>query len=427
MAAPQHPLTDPAVANGRPGRPLLADAPALDSPETSIALGPERDRRRFSVYEPLAAFKLVEELDFLTRRAIEPIPFYAPQFLVPAMPRLDDRHLKLMVARDEGEGRSRLRLLMPFSVEATGLFGGPPCVRAWTHPFGPRGTLLLDHDDPTGTVASLFDAVRDKVLGLPPLLVVPDLRLDGPVAAALMAEAARRGLPAQVIEARKRACLDAVGDPSAFLGSALSARRRRELARVRRRLDQSGSVTFETARRQGDVREALEDFLVLEASGWKGRARSALLTDRYRSAFAREAVDGLAARDRVRIYTLKLDGHAVASVVVLVAEGQAVLWKMAYDEEHASASPGFQLMAATSQALIADPTVRFVDSCAVPDHMMINRIWRSRVEVATLVLGLKEDGGRSVQRAANGLKRVRRIRQAAWRLRTGLRRMPWVG
>lgn len=409
------------------------DDPSLDAPvrsftedpqngaESSVAMPAGRDHRRFSVYEPLAAFDLVEELDFLTARAIEPVPFYAPQFLVPAMPRLDERQIRLLVARDEDDRRSRLRLLMPFSVEATGVIGGPSCVRAWTHPFGPRGTVQIDHDNPGGTICDLFDALRSAELGLPPLFVVPDLRLDGSVARALLDEAKARQLPFRLVDTRYRACLDATRSSRAFLEQALSSRRRHELARQRRRMAANGHVHFEIARDQGEVREASEEFLALEASGWKGRARSALLNDRYRAAFAREALDALSVRDRVRLFTLKLDGRAVASAVVLVAQGQAVLWKMAYDEAHATHSPGFQLLAELSLALLDDTDVAFVDSCAVPDHSLVNRLWRERIEIGTLVLGLDPGGERMVRRATAALGRQRALRQAGWRARSFLK------
>lgn len=420
MAAPRRSFPGKGLSSCGPDHvPCQASADGAPMPATASGAG----QRRFDVYEPLAAFELLDELEFLTQRAIEPVPFYAPQFLVPAMPRLDDRHVRLMVARDEKDGRSRLRLLMPFSVERSGLLGGPSCVRAWTHPFGPRGGPPIDHDDPAGTVASLFDTLREPRMKLPPILVAPDLRLDGPVATTLLAEAARRGLPVRIVERRERACLSAEGDAERFLPSALSARRQRELSRQRRRLEARGRVGFTVASKRQQVREAAEIFLELEASGWKGRARSALLNDRYRAAFAREALDGLAELQRVRVYTLTLDGRAIASAILLVTGGEAALWKIAYDEAAADVSPGFQLLAKASQAMLRDPAIRFVDSCAVPDHSLVNRLWRDRIEIGTLVIGLHPDAQRAVARASAGVTRTRRAREGLWRVRSLLKRL----
>ena len=96
--------------------------------------------RRLSVYAASAGFELVEELDHLAARSIEPNVFFNPRFLAPAMPRLEDREVFLAVMRDENDHRSRLRFLLPYSVERPGLGIGPAILRAWSSPYGPLGT-----------------------------------------------------------------------------------------------------------------------------------------------------------------------------------------------------------------------------------------------------------------------------------------------
>lgn len=399
------------------------------APEASVAMGGGigNSLRRVSIYLPRAAFDLVDELDFLTRRAIDQNVFFAPQFLIPAMPRLDERAVKLMVVRDEAPRRSRLRFLMPYSVERAGLVGGPATIRAWTHPFGPLGTPLLDADDPTETLASVLKAMSDPALALPGVLVLPDVRIAEPFAATLHEAAAALGLPVAVVNRFERAALakGEAGEAGGVegLSRSLPSKRRREVQRQRRMLDAKGAPSFEVARAPAAVRAAMEEFLVLEASGWKGRERSALIMDRYRAAFAREAVDKLGDRDRTRIFTLRLDGVPIASLVAFVVGGEAFAWKMAYDEAHAAASPGLQMLLMASDALIADPLVRRVDSCAVPDHALMNRLWRDRIAVGTLVVGLHPGAGRRVASVAGNLEAVRRARNTARLLRARLRSM----
>ena len=409
-------LSSPSAA---PTIGLLDQDRPLDNPEQNLSTGHGDGVRRFSVYLPSAAFDLEPELDFLTARAIDQNIFFAPQFLVPAMPRLDERQVRLMVIRDEGPSRSRLRFLMPYSIERTGLFAGPSVIRAWTHPFGPLGTPLVDSDDPTATIENLLQTLSRKELGFPSVLVLPELRIDEPFARTLLATAKRLGLPFASAHGFDRASLDA--GPGASMADVLSSKRRRELQRQRRLLEAKGVVTFDVARTPLDVRPAMEEFLTLEASGWKGRERSALIMDRYRAAFARESVHKLAEKDRVRIFTLRLDGVAIASLVAFVVGGEAFAWKMGFDETHSAASPGLQMMVQVTEALMMDPAVTRADSCAVPDHFLMNRLWKQRLPIQTLVVGLTRESGRAVERAASGLEQVRRTRNAARLLRQRVR------
>jgi hypothetical protein len=44
-------------------------------------------------------------------------------------------------------------------------------------------------------------------------------------------------------------------------------------------------------------------------------------------------------------------------------------------------------------ALLADETVAFTDSCAAPDHPMIDHLWRERFAMADVMIGLRPGAG----------------------------------
>ena len=46
-----------------------------------------------------------------------------------------------------------------------------------------------------------------------------------------------------------------------------------------------------------------------------------------------------------------------------------------------------------TDALLADATVAFADSCAAPDHPMIDHLWRERFAMADLMIGLRPGAG----------------------------------
>jgi hypothetical protein len=42
-----------------------------------------------------------------------------------------------------------------------------------------------------------------------------------------------------------------------------------------------------------------------------------------------------------------------------------------------------------TEVLLADDTVAFADSCATADHSMIDHLWRERLAMADLMIGLR--------------------------------------
>jgi hypothetical protein len=64
----------------------------------------------------------------------------------------------------------------------------------------------------------------------------------------------------------------------------------------------------------------------------------------------------------------------------------AYAFKIAFDESFARFSPGVQLELDNVVAFHERPQLRWMDSCAVARHFMINRLWTDRRTVRTLLL-----------------------------------------
>jgi CelD/BcsL family acetyltransferase involved in cellulose biosynthesis len=380
-----------------------------------IAVG--RPGRQLWLYPRQASYDLEAEMDFLTHRALEPNVFFSARFLAPAIPRLDERQVRTALIRDDQNGRSRIRLLMPFSVEKPGFAMGPSILRVWSNPFGPLGTPLVDAEDAAETIDNLLEALGNPASKLPGVLVLPDLRMDGPVAKLLRAVAINRDLPLTVTNLTQRPMLDSMEDGQTYLAQSIGKSHLRDMRRQMRLLQQHGRLDYSVARQPRDIETRMEEFLALEASGWKGRKRSAMVMDRLRAAFAREAVANLAERDAVRIHTLDLDGSAIASMIVFIMSGEAYTWKTAYDEAYARYSPGKLLTARLTEWHLDDANIDRTDSCAVTDHPIMSRLWREREQMGTLVIGLKRNSDRDVRQAAAQLHLYRNTRNIARILR----------
>jgi CelD/BcsL family acetyltransferase involved in cellulose biosynthesis len=118
---------------------------------------------------------------------------------------------------------------------------------------------------------------------------------------------------------------------------------RRNVRRHRRRLEEHGLVRLDVHDGPDALDEVLTEAFRLEASGWKGDARSAIdarpATRRFYRDVARLAGD----RGWLLLAALRLDGRAVAVDLCLEHAGLHHVVKTAYDESLASLSPGLLL------------------------------------------------------------------------------------
>ncbi len=347
-------------------------APAASSTLADVSLKAER--------RTLAALTdIVEPWRALCERAAEPNVFYDPAFALAAAP-IFGQGVEAILIWDAAE---RLVGFFPFSVASRRYGIRLPLILGWTYHFAPLGTPLVDRDFCDEAVAAFLARIaRDDEL--PKLLLLPLLNESGPVAAALRAGPIR----CAAFDRHQRAFLAPTGDRTLYLENAISAKRRKELRRQRHRLADGGSVVFSVAQEPNEVAAALDDFLALEAGGWKGRAGTAIAQNPDIRRFVESAVMALANRGSAQVARLLRGTQPVASAITLSSGRGAWGWKIAYDESFAAASPGVQLYFDLTTTLLADPAIAFVDSCATPDHPMIDHLWRKRLSLGDWLIGV---------------------------------------
>jgi CelD/BcsL family acetyltransferase involved in cellulose biosynthesis len=385
-------------------------ARAADLPTPATVAG----RRAFhcAIVEPNSLPALASEWAALASRSVSDNAFFHPDFALLAIACLGSGVVLATVAGDDG------RLVAAAPVRRGRLGRIAPAVRLWSHDYGPLGSPLVEAAVCGPALDALIEGLSPPGSGIG--LVAPDLPLDGPVAAAMIEGAARAGRPVRILDRRERAvCRRAPGGP-ADVRATLPARRRKEYARQLRRLGDSGPVAFETATDPDRVMARFEEFLAVEAAGWKGRRGTALASSATTAEFGRAVVFNHARSGRARIDSLRLGDHPLAVVVSFVAGATAWTWKIAYDETYARYSPGAQLMLRVPESLFGDPAVDRIDSCAAPDHPMIDHLWRRRMTLGTLVVG--PPGGGALHRlglAAEEAELAARARARRLRARLG--------
>jgi CelD/BcsL family acetyltransferase involved in cellulose biosynthesis len=316
----------------------------------------------------------------LAGRALEPNVFYGPAFLPAATP-----------VFGSGAGAAlawlggRLIGLFPGRIERRGPLSR---VAGWTHPFAPLGTPLLDREQPEQAIAAWLDHFGADP-GMPDLLLLPLAPEQGAFAAALEVVLARSGRRQAQFARHGRAVLNPGAQRDGYLELAMSGGKRKELRRQRRRLEEFAPVTFTSTQAPAEIDTALKDFLVIEASGWKGLAGTAAVNDPAVHDFVRGAVACLAADGHARVDRMFLNGRAIAATVMLRAGDTAWLWKIAYSEGLGRYSPGVQLAVQVTEQVLAEPSIARVDSCAVAGHPMIDHIWRERLALCDRLIALR--------------------------------------
>lgn len=339
---------------------------------TSDSAGPSEFEAR--LFDPLQDSVPLDAWQALSDEAADPNPFFGPSFLRPYLNHMKPGRVKLLAVLDKPSGR--WFMAAPIRLRPAGLL--VPVPAAFTTDYGPVGTPLLHPDADIRHAKRFFEGAAGKA----GIFAFPHLPLASRAARLLMdldsAEAC-------IAERSLRACHEDAEDGQAQFDEAFKGKRRKEMKRLLRRLEDEGPVRLDSI--EGDaLLTHFDQFLALEASGWKGRENTALASRSQTAAFSRETVGAMGRAGRVRIDELRVGDKLIASIVSLVDGGHVFAWKIAFDEAYARYSPGAQLVLFTFQQNLAMPGFKLADSLAVPGHSMIEPLWRGRLEIGTLIL-----------------------------------------
>jgi CelD/BcsL family acetyltransferase involved in cellulose biosynthesis len=288
------------------------------------------------------------------------------------------------------ESGGRLLFLLPV-VPARSRFRGValPQLRSWVHDYCYLGTPLLSgHHDPD----RIWAAVRSELrrVGRAPLLVMQLHSSDGPVAAALRRADAQEGLGVRQAPVTFRGFVHR-RSAQTYATEWIARRHLANLARRRRHLSQALGTGIDTVDRTAvALDEAIEEFLRLEGSGWKGRAGTALLCRPGHDQFFREVCRGFAEEGRLMFLGLQAGTQVLALSAALKGGCGLFGFKKAYDETFARWSPG-TLLDLEVLAWFHEQHLRWLDTCSSPDDMA-GGLFRDRRPIRTLLLPVSAAG-----------------------------------
>ncbi|MBM3606985.1 MAG: GNAT family N-acetyltransferase [Alphaproteobacteria bacterium] len=319
----------------------------------------------------------------LARRAADPSIFADPLFLTASLQHESAARRPLFVLTFAAPG-GQLTGVFPVHIPRRGL---GLTARLWFNPMMADGAPLLDPDHARDALAQLGQWIAAKHPHVK-AIAFPALASEGAAARAWKETASAAGLGLRDLGSRTRAVASREGWLKDAPGAKPSRGSLKELRRLQRRLGEGGALAYVSAQNPNDLRPAMERFLALEAAGWKGQRGTAMLCDPSTATFARALIRHLARRGRCRIDALERDGKPVAMGIAFVYGARAFYWKTCFDEAFARYSPGALFTLELTQNLLGETGIEEIDSCAIENHPMIDRLWLERKSFADYFLAV---------------------------------------
>ncbi|WP_159961726.1 GNAT family N-acetyltransferase [Blastococcus haudaquaticus] len=353
---------------------------------------------------------LVRAWQDLATRAAEPNPFAEAEVVAPALRHLGDGRRTGILAVGDG---ARLLAVLPVVWPVVAPLGPRgrlplPLAQVPVQPYRPLGTPLVDADEPVAALDALLRPPRSFPA---PALLIRNFGEDGPVAAALDQALAARGQRALRTKTYERALLEREGGPTP------NKNRKNRYNRLRRhRADLAEALGEVAVVDRSEDPAAIEDFLRLEDSGWKGRAGTALAAAGSHATWFREVTAAWRAQGRLEVLSLEVAGRSAAMICNVSVGTASFHLKSAYDESLSDHRPGSLLVLHCVETVAGGP-FDWRDSCTVPDNTLFNQLWPSRRRLSTVVVPMR---GRTGTVAVTGIEGARWVGRLPGRARAAL-------
>ena len=332
----------------------------------------------------------------LARRAVEPNPFFEPECVLPAARYLGESGVGLLVAADR---HGDWLACMPVTPRLTRWHARLPAVAAWRHLYGYLGTPLVTASAvELATERLLAHAFRASGSGL---VAFPWIGDDGSVVGGLLSALNANGREPALHRSFERAVMRRTTLANG-VDSVIAPRHRRDLRRLQRRLAEQLGAPLEL-RDDSERLAAVDDFITLEGSGWKGEAGTAFRSRPAHAAYFREMCDGMRAAGRLQLLALGTSERTVSYKCNLLAGDAVFCFKIAHDESFAHYRPGLQLELRMLEYFRDHMSEAWMDSCAAPDSKLFEHFWRERRPIGSYVVAASRTVGWTINHSVTRL------------------------
>lgn len=348
----------------------------------------------------------IPALEDLVASATEPNVFYEPWMLLPAIKAFGTaKDLTFVLVYRKVLSGAAPQLCGFFPFERRARFARLPAraLILWQYQECYLSTPLLRHGQEMPTLRALAHWARTSSDGAD---VIEGLEIasDGPVFSGLIRTLCSLGLKF-ITEWRDRPMMLPRASSEEYLHQSISGDRRRVLRSRQRNLEKLGSISFGRPD-ENTLDRWLDDFFRIEASGWKGRQRVAVISHDNTREFFRTVIREAFRRGRLDACDMSVAGTTVAARCSFLAGPGAFLYKNAYDEKFARYSPGGLLEIEGIRSAHESREPHWVDSCvsASFDHYLP---WLDRRGLVDLAWSTGTLRGNLVMRLAPLVRRAK--------------------
>jgi len=327
----------------------------------------------------------------LAAAALEPNVFYEHWMLLPALEAFGagkDISIVLVLIHDPHNPDAPAKLGALFPLEQIPRYKKlmVSVLSLWQHAHCYVCTPLVRADVARECMVELFQWLRSGGANAS-LLELRCISGDGRFHKLLVDLSNELGLRSCITDIFTRGLWRERNDENTLTEPAVPGDLRRRLRRKERRLSERGRVEHLAMRAEDDIGRWIDEFLRIEASGWKGQRGSALASSEGDRRYFTEIATSAFRRRRLLMLGLNFDGFPIARRCAFVAGEGSFAFKTAYDEEFADFSPGAILEMDSIRQLQTLPAVRWMDSCATPDNFLVNRLSNDRKTIQSLTVG----------------------------------------
>jgi hypothetical protein len=350
--------------------------------DQSVTGSPPAGVRVCRSYEELSLF--LPEWEDLSEHVIDQNCFYEPSMLLPAIRSFgQQKDLYFVLIFDQTKSNPVLTAFFP--LEKRRSYKGIPVTTftLWKHIHCFYCTPLIRRGFEEEALKSFFNWLNGMGIAL---LELPYVSAEGLFHQSVLDYLYQSQRLAFTTECFTRALLKRKVDAESYMEESISGKKRKEYRRLENRLGETGRLEYIELDSSGNVKMWIDQFLELEASGWKGQEGSALRCKEDEKEFFTDSATKAFEKERLMMIALLLDGKPVAQKCNFLTTNGSFSFKIAYDEEYTRFSPGVLLELENIRRFHNRSVLQWMDSCAITDHPMINRLWKDRRTIQTIVI-----------------------------------------